>query len=170
MTPFEWPWQFNFPPFFTVQPNLTTRKKQLEAWSSLVCDYCQHNKLLMLNVQDTSELFNNKTINRKLNAEGVATVVEFMVDEGKARWLVPQKTLIILWRSTEEWAKIIYDFAVNNGMTNSVFTLFELVQGDDTTQEEFYGMDTDVLKVFLKALEEQGRAELIGDYEGVKFF
>lgn len=172
MTEFEWPWQFNFPPFFTVQPNLATRKKQLDAWTSLICDYCRHHKMLTLNVQDaqTMELFHNKSISRKLNAEAVTTIAEYMIEEGKAVWLVAQKVLIVLWRSVEEWAKIIYDFAVNSGMTNSVCTLFELVHGDDTTQEEFYGIDVEVLKVFLKSLEEQGRAEMIGDNEGVKFF
>lgn len=144
----------------------------MDSWTSLVCDYCQHHKIVTLSLQDahTSELFNNKAISRKLSTEGVTAVAEYMIETGKAQWLVPQKTLLVLWRSAEEWAKLIYDFAVNSGMTNSVCTLFELVQGDDTTQEEFYGLDVDVLKVFLKTLEAQGRAEVIGDDEGVKFF
>ncbi len=32
---FAWPWQFSFPPFFTLQPNEDTRRKQTDAW-------CQH--------------------------------------------------------------------------------------------------------------------------------
>lgn len=172
MARFAWPSEFSFPPFFTIQPNLTARKKQLDAWTSLVCDYCQHHKLVMLNIQDahSSELFNNKAIGRKLSADGVLTVAEYMVETGKALWMDAQQTLVVLWRSKEEWAKLIYDFAVNAGMTNTVCTLFELVQGEDTMQEEFYGINIEVLKIFLKILEDQGLAEIIGDDEGVKFF
>ncbi|OQR74962.1 vacuolar protein-sorting-associated protein 25-like [Tropilaelaps mercedesae] len=172
MTDFAWPWEFSFPPFFTVQPNLTTRKKQMEAWTSLVCDYCQHHKLVTLNVQDAhaSELFNNRAISRKLSADGVLALAEHMIAAGKAQWLEPQKILLVLWRSREEWAKLIYDFVVNAGMTNSVCTFFELVQGDDTAGEAFHGLDVGVFKVFLMTLEEQQRAEIIGDDEGVKFF
>jgi hypothetical protein len=37
----EWPWQYSFPPFFTLQPHAPTREKQLEAWKHLVLSYCQ---------------------------------------------------------------------------------------------------------------------------------
>ena len=57
----DWPWQYSFPPFFTIQvsillilthahdpwqwlipqPHSATRAKQLEAWRHLVLNYCQ---------------------------------------------------------------------------------------------------------------------------------
>ena len=36
----EWPWQYSFPPFFTLQPHKDTRDKQIEAWRHLVLNYC----------------------------------------------------------------------------------------------------------------------------------
>ena len=144
----------------------------MESWTSLICAYCQYHKITILNVGDAeaSELFNNKAIKRKLSSEAILEVVDYMVKKEKAQWLDGQNSIVVLWRSPEEWAKLIHDFAVEAGLTNSVCTLFELVQGDDTTKEEFYGLDIRVLKIFLKCLETQGRAELIGDDEGVKFF
>ncbi|CAJ0966387.1 unnamed protein product [Ranitomeya imitator] len=75
---FEWPWQYNFPPFYTLQPNVDTRQKQLSAWSSLVLSYCRHNKLYTMNVMEIQEspLFNNKKIQRKLSLESVQVVLE----------------------------------------------------------------------------------------------
>ncbi|XP_003747658.1 vacuolar protein-sorting-associated protein 25 [Galendromus occidentalis] len=172
MSGFTWPWEYSFPPFFTVQPNSTTRAKQMDSWTSLICAYCQFHKITILNLGDAeaSDLFNNKTLKRKLSSDAVLEVAQYMTDNGKAQWLDGQNSILVLWRSLEEWAKLLHDFAIEAGLTNSVCTLFELVQGDDTTKEEFYGLDIRVLKVFLKCLEEQGRAELIGDDEGVKFF
>ena len=63
-TGMDWPWQYSFPPFFTIQvsnhvlinlilslipddcssllqPHSATRAKQLEAWRHLVLNYCQ---------------------------------------------------------------------------------------------------------------------------------
>ena len=36
----EWPWQYSFPPFFTLQPHRDPRTKQMEAWRHLVLNYC----------------------------------------------------------------------------------------------------------------------------------
>uniref|UniRef100_A0A3Q0RER3 Vacuolar protein-sorting-associated protein 25 n=1 Tax=Amphilophus citrinellus TaxID=61819 RepID=A0A3Q0RER3_AMPCI len=65
---FEWPWQYNFPPFFTLQPNVDTRQKQLAAWCSLALSYCRHHKLYTLDVMEAQEspMFNNKKIERIL--------------------------------------------------------------------------------------------------------
>ena len=37
----DWPWQYSFPPFFTLQPHAPTREKQIQAWKYLVISYCQ---------------------------------------------------------------------------------------------------------------------------------
>ena len=64
---FEWPWQYSFPPFFTIQLNGDTRRKQLEAWCDLVLKYCKDSKTYILDVNEasSSRLFNNQKINRK---------------------------------------------------------------------------------------------------------
>lgn len=65
---FEWPWQYAFPPFFTIQPNVDTRHKQLEAWCSLVLNYYKAMRLYVFDINEAYEspLFNNKAINSKL--------------------------------------------------------------------------------------------------------
>ncbi|CAG5100182.1 Similar to Vps25: Vacuolar protein-sorting-associated protein 25 (Drosophila melanogaster) [Cotesia congregata] len=131
MSEIEWPWQYSFPPFFTLQPHAETKEKQLSAWTSLVLNYYQSTKQSILD----------------------------------QRWLIH-------WHTLEEWGNIVYNWAQENGFINSVCTLFELTQGENTVDQEFYGIDTEVLIRSLKTLEAQGKAELImfDDNQGVKFF
>ena len=57
-------------------------------------------------------------------------------------------------------------------MVNTVCTLFELSQGEETEQQEFHGLEDWLLMRALRTLEVEGKAELltVGDLEGVKFF
>ncbi len=64
---FQWPWQYHFPPFFTVQPNSDTRAKQVDAWCQLVLGYHRATKAYILDVSEAqSSLFCNEKINRIL--------------------------------------------------------------------------------------------------------
>uniref|UniRef100_A0A3Q3EUK0 Vacuolar protein-sorting-associated protein 25 n=1 Tax=Labrus bergylta TaxID=56723 RepID=A0A3Q3EUK0_9LABR len=135
---FEWPWQYNFPPFFTLQPNVDTRQKQLAAWCSLALSYCRHHKLYTLDVMEAQEspVFNNKKIERKLSMEAIQVVFEELRKKGNLEWLDKNKSrCLVMWRRPEEWGKLIYQWVSKNGMVNSVFTLYELSNGDDTEGE-----------------------------------
>uniref|UniRef100_A0A8C6Q2K4 Vacuolar protein-sorting-associated protein 25 n=1 Tax=Nothobranchius furzeri TaxID=105023 RepID=A0A8C6Q2K4_NOTFU len=162
---FEWPWQYHFPPFFTLQPNVDTRQKQLAAWCSLVLSYCRHHKLYTLDVMEAQEspVFNNKKMERKLSVEAIQVVFEELRKKGKSYSLF----VISVWRLR----KLII-FVSKNGMVNSVFTLYELSNGDDTHGEEFHGLEEWMLLRSLQALQTDGKAEIItmDDGKGVKFF
>ncbi|XP_058036338.1 vacuolar protein-sorting-associated protein 25 isoform X2 [Ahaetulla prasina] len=139
MMSFEWPWQYSFPPFFTLQPNVDTRQKQLTAWCSLVLSYCRLNKLYTMTVPEAQEspLFNNWKLQRKLSLESILVVLEELRKKGNLEWLDKNKSsFLILWRCPEEWGKLIYQWVLKNGLTNSVFTLYELSNGEDTEEED----------------------------------
>uniref|UniRef100_A0A3B5K1E1 Vacuolar protein-sorting-associated protein 25 n=1 Tax=Takifugu rubripes TaxID=31033 RepID=A0A3B5K1E1_TAKRU len=190
---FEWPWQYNFPPFFTLQPNVDTRQKQLAAWCSLALSYCRHHKLYTLDVLEAQEspVFNNKKIERKLSMEAIQVVFEELRKKGKfipfiwnLEWLDKNKSrCLVMWRRPEEWGKLMYQWVSRedlifmisvsrNGMVNAVFTLYELSNGDDTEGEEFHGLEEWMLLRSLQALQAEGKAEIItmDDGKGVKFF
>lgn len=59
-----------------------------------------------------------------------------------------------------------------NGLTDTVCTLYELTEGEDTVDREFHGLERPLLVKALKTLENEGKAELINidGNEGVKFF
>ena len=62
---FQWPWQYDFSPFFTLQTNLDTRSKQIEAWCDLVLAYYRHIRAYTMDINEaqSSPLFNNTKIN-----------------------------------------------------------------------------------------------------------
>ncbi|EPE03888.1 vacuolar protein-sorting-associated protein [Ophiostoma piceae UAMH 11346] len=45
---FTFPQYYSFPPMFTLQPNLNTRRAQLDKWSALVLAYCRHYRIFRL--------------------------------------------------------------------------------------------------------------------------
>lgn len=47
---FSFPTYTTFPPFYTLQPNLTTRARQLTLWSQLILSYAAHNRLYRLSL------------------------------------------------------------------------------------------------------------------------
>lgn len=112
--------------------------------------------------------------------EMLEAIFEEMVRMGKAE-KSGKSMFFVLWKSVAEWARLLMQWVENSGRNNMVCTLYEIQFGDDVTNEgnphliytEFYGMDFDLLKKVIKALEEDRKAQLFGDSDaslGVKFF
>jgi len=177
---FSWPWQYGFPPFFTLQPNMDTRKKQMEGWSALILAYCRHHKIFVLDLpaalSNSLPLFHNKEIERRLSSDALKAIFEYLHDQGQCDWLdgKERNSPLIFWKTPTEWGNLIYNWAVNTGNTDTVCTIFELTEGDDISGEEFAGIDDRALVKALTTLEQQRRAEIIrddnDDIQGVKFF
>uniref|UniRef100_A0AAQ4P142 Vacuolar protein-sorting-associated protein 25 n=1 Tax=Gasterosteus aculeatus aculeatus TaxID=481459 RepID=A0AAQ4P142_GASAC len=168
---FEWPWQYNFPPFFTLQPNVDTRQKQLAAWCSLALSYCRHHKLYTLDVMEAQEspVFNNKKMERKLSIEAIQVVFEELRKKGEfSSWLDKNKSrCLVMWRRPEEWGKLIHQW-VSRGAFPAHAGLSERRGG----RKEFHGLEDWMLLRSLQALQTDGKAEIIimDDGKGVKFF
>jgi len=169
----EFPWQHSFPPFYTLQPNLDSRKKQLEAWRSIILDYCQRKGLTSLDLREASnsELFNNTAIQRRLSDEALQAVFKELEEKGNLEWTDKSHTRCnIYWRSPDEWGTLIYNFIKQRGQTNTVCTLFEISEGPEVVGQPFHGLDEAVLLRSLQTLELQKKAEIFPGGEGVKFF
>lgn len=104
MDSFQWPWQYNFPPFFTIQPNSDTKHKQVDAWCELVLNYHKEMKSYVFDINEAygTPLFNNEKINSesisvcnniyiilyyfvligKLSIDGINTVLEALHARG----------------------------------------------------------------------------------------
>ncbi|KAK2167232.1 hypothetical protein NP493_1285g00052 [Ridgeia piscesae] len=159
----------------SLQPNVDTRKKQLDAWCSLVLAYFKHNKAYTLDVSESQStpLFHNDKINRKLSLDFINNILEELRTRGNIEWTdKTRKQCLLMWRTPDEWGKLVYRWAHSNGLVNTVCTLYELSHGDQTKAEEFHGLDDWLLKRALQTLEKQRKAELISfdGNEGVKFF
>ncbi|KAL3285491.1 hypothetical protein HHI36_000023 [Cryptolaemus montrouzieri] len=171
----SWPWQYSFPPFFTLQPHPETRSKQVAAWKTLILDYCRQTKTYSLDVREANQwpLFSNSAINRKLDSNVIISILSELAKNGNAAALDKAKNRWeIYWHTLEEWASMIYGYICESGLQNSVITFFELSNGTDVEGQEFFGIQTEVLIKVLRVLENDRKCELIlaDDMQGVKFF
>ncbi|KAG9413031.1 Vacuolar protein-sorting-associated protein 25 [Aphanomyces cochlioides] len=170
---FTFPEHYSFPPFFTLQPVRSTREKQLILWKSLVLDYHKAMNQPVFTPNSTP-IFENPQINRKLTMEARSAIVTYLVRCGNAEWEDDTHTrLRVFWKPPAEWAAEIYTFATDRGMINNVYTLYELHSGEETKGASFYGLEPWLLRKALEVLEHEAKAAIIhGDTpenDGVKF-
>lgn len=176
MTSFNYPWEYNFPPFFTIQPNLETRKAQLEAWRSLIIDFCQHNNIYQLHLRDwlNKPPFYNEKIDRKLSLDSLKLIINSLVEKKYASWLDNNKereSCLVYSKPPEKWAEIIYNYVREKSLQNTIMTFYELLEDSSTSEQEFHQLDEIIFLKALKVLEKQGKAAVIemDGNKGVKF-
>eukprot|EP00752_Nemacystus_decipiens_P002115 g2019.t1 len=119
-------------------------------------------------------LWENAAIGRKLSGEGARAVVDELIRTGHAEWNDVGKSMVtLMWHSAEEIAAKLFDFVRKHDMVGSVFTVYELHQGDDVLGTDFFGMDEGLFRKALSVLENQGRAVIFkgatSEEDGVKF-
>jgi len=144
---------YNFPPFFTLQPTLETREKQLQLWSKLICDWAKNSNSWVC-VPSKLEIWENTTIQRRLGHEGQVAVVFKMISEGNAAWESPEDAslklsdaisgggrLRIMWQSANRVAGDIWSHVKDSGLMGQVFTVYELHSGDIAEGTSFHKMD-----------------------------
>ncbi|CAL5874664.1 uncharacterized protein PFLUO_LOCUS8965 [Penicillium psychrofluorescens] len=183
-TPFPFPPTYNFPPFFTPQPNTTTRHSQLHKWSLLIQAWCRHHRQYRLNLIEAVDtpLFHNAALRKRLDLREARAVVDWMCkseEEGgggrRAEWIDAdgQKSVAwVWWRRPEEWADVVSEWVEGTGQKGSVLTVYEIVQGEGSASQEFHGMDFELMLKSLQVLVKRGKAQVFGSegQEGVKFF
>lgn len=81
--------------------------------------------------------------------------------------------ICILWKSLTEWEEFIYASATKHHRIETIETLEYIINDDDNSSEEFFGMDKDLLVIILQKLELAKKCILLVDdnnkYVGVKF-
>ncbi|CAG8731657.1 9491_t:CDS:2 [Dentiscutata erythropus] len=156
---FNFPSIHNFPPFYTLQTQPTTRQTQITLWSEIILAYFMHHKLYRLELSESlnGELFNNKGINKRLKLGTLQCIIDAMVKQGTAEWDSQSKKNVF-----------------NSGMTNSILTVYEIAHGDVTEGLDFHGLDQTILLKSLDILVKRGLAQLFQGSStedmGVKFF
>ncbi|KAK8847571.1 hypothetical protein IAR55_005430 [Kwoniella newhampshirensis] len=175
-TGFEFPAIWNFPPFFTLQPNPSTLSHQLELWRNLVLNWARHDRVFEVNADgEVGEAFHNKRIKRRLLPPSMKRLMVEMVKNGEAAPDPPkQETRYLLyWRKPDEWGDLIYAWVTENGLNASIMTFYEITDGDLSHTTEFYELPPPLLRKALESLVKRGKAQLLegqGEVgEGVRF-
>ncbi|GAB7365526.1 hypothetical protein MBLNU230_g6599t1 [Neophaeotheca triangularis] len=179
---FTFPTYTSFPPFYTLQPNITTRARQLTLWSQLVLSYCSHHRIFRLPLSSLPpDLFTNRTISRSLSAADTMALLTWMSlpeNQSRVEWVPPaakgekSSACWVLWRSLGEWADVLYGWVEETGQKGSVLTVYELREGEAIGGREWVGMDEELLQKVLGVIVKRGKAQIFGQEEsaGVKFF
>jgi len=171
----QFPEFYSFPPFFTLQPVVETREKQLALWRELILRYHTEHKLKVLLVHDCP-LWKNTAIQRQLSDEHVQVVMNDFVQHGHGEWMdsPANAQCRILWRKPDQLAADLYQWADSTGLLGSVCTLYELHSGEDVHGTSFQGADEELLRRALTILEEQGKCTVFkgetSSEDGIKWF
>jgi ESCRT-II complex subunit VPS25 len=181
-TAFSFPTYTTFPPFYTLQPNLTTRARQLTLWSHFILSYAAYNRLYRLSLSSPPpNLFANPAIHRALSEPDIRTVLDHMAlaaNGARVEWISAgakgerSASCWVFWRTLAEWADMIYGWVDETGQKGSVLTVYELREGEAVGSKEWVGMEEEMLRKVLGVLVKKGRAQVFGVEEsaGVKFF
>lgn len=183
---YQFPAHYSFPPFFTLQPNVTTLARQLALWSDLVQSYCAAHKIFRLSLSSavSDPLFNHAKISRRLDVISIRRVLDYMASsEGdrRAEWIgsankkgpvTEGSSAWIFWKRPQEWGDQIFTWVVETGQRGTVLTTYELREGDAVQNQLWTGMDEDMFRKCLDELCKSGKAQVFGegDGSGVKFF
>jgi len=165
---------YSFPPFFTLQPVEATRSKQLLLWRRLLLGWAEQNPEAGAIALDSFPLFRNAAIDRSLSTEGRRAVADELVSTGHAAWEDPGKTLHLFVKTPSEWAALILDFIQSNGLSGTIYTLYELHSGDLTRDTPLQGIQPALCLKALQVLESSAKVEIYHSTEsldetGVKF-
>ncbi|KAK4034436.1 ESCRT-II complex subunit-domain-containing protein [Parachaetomium inaequale] len=138
--------------------------------------------------RDTRELFHNPHLNRSLSLSDIREVIAFLRKDGRAEYIISPTSnttdgggandneggdiVWIYWRTPEEWASLVESWVEGTGQKGTVFTVYELVEGEGTRGSDFHGLDQELLLKALNVLVKRGKAQIFGqeDSLGVKFF
>ena len=114
---------YSFPPFFSLQPNLSTRLNQFRKWSRLIQRYCRHHHIFKLSLASALDtpLFRNAELQKRLSPHDAREIVQWMTTpEGgkRAEWIdsqhgrAPEKGGLfwVFWKRPEEWGDVIADW------------------------------------------------------------
>ncbi|KAF5386940.1 hypothetical protein D9615_001718 [Tricholomella constricta] len=173
------------PTFYTLgaaifhQPNPGTQAIAIKQWTHLLLAYARHRRLFILRIEDSEttgnewdEVLRNERVNRKLLPPYLSHILSFMVTTDVAAYEPSKQTrsVLLYWRSPDEWAEILHSWATTTGQLNTILTFYDIT--DPPIESELTGIPISLLRKAITILSKTNRAQMIGvaDGEGVRIF
>lgn len=151
----------DFPPLYTLQPNLDVRGRQLAMWRKLLVESKQY----IFDV--SSKVFSNPAIDRKLNSIFFGELADYLIKEKSAIWMTEKTRFLFLPVTLETYADSLSQWAVKNGAANSVETLFHIQQSSKGF--DFEGVPDELVIAAARNLEARGKCKVLKEGQGIKF-
>ena len=150
----------DFPPFYTLQLNAATRSKQFGLWADLLRE--KHSDFVLeLSSSSKPPIFVNKALGRELDPDFIRALCTNMIDNGLGEWLTVNARFLLYKRPIVDWAAAIHAWANKTGKINSIESAFSVIHGDESKGEAFHEIPNEIALHALRALEAQGKCELI---------
>ncbi len=141
---------------YSLPPDERKKDKEewLEEWSKVLFDFAAIEKKHVIYVQ---ELLKNKPFSKlKTREASVDVITEKLVKKRLAIWIVKRDKLRVYWKSLEEWADVIYNWAFDNVKTDPIF----IYEFKDQSQDFATLPDEEFPEIF-KILEKQKKGHVV---------
>ena len=88
--------------------------------------------------------------------------MEHLISKGYADWVQPDNKTecMVFYKPLDEWAKLVYDWARRYGNIGDVFTIYDLIEGDDSANEPFNGLDARVFYRIVARMQKQNLCQV----------
>ncbi|KAL7677298.1 hypothetical protein ACOME3_003534 [Neoechinorhynchus agilis] len=160
-----------FPPFYTLQPNLDTRHRQMQLWSDVLLDNYKHQNITKINIGTfrTDPIFQNQEINRCVDKEFLDVLQDYMISTESLVYSDKTKSnVFVLWKSIPDWMNTIENFIKRFLLPRSIVTIYQMIT--EHPQEDFHQMDNDLMFLILRKIEqEHALIEIIENEDGCGF-
>lgn len=144
-----------------TKKNAKDYQSWLIEWSQVIYDYA---RISILHVLYIRKLNAEKPFSKLRNRDGaIAAIAQKLVDQNIGVWLNKKKkeAVRIYWKTLDEWAEEILDWAQENGKLEPILT-FEIRESGELFAEL---PKRDLTRIF-KKLEKEGKGEVIKTDEG----
>lgn len=129
-------------------------KEWLEEWSKIMFDFAKIEKKHVIYVQ---ELLNRKPFQTlRTGKEAIIEIGDCLAKKKLAIWVVKKEKLRVYWKSLDEWAGMIYDWAYKNAKTEPLF-VYDLKE----EHESFSDLPEDEFPEIFKILEKQKKGKMV---------
>ncbi|MBN2153046.1 MAG: hypothetical protein JW839_16455 [Candidatus Lokiarchaeota archaeon] len=129
-------------------------KEWLDEWSKIMFDFAKIEKKHVIYVQ---ELLNRKPFQAlRTGKEAIIDIGDDLAKKRLAIWVVKKEKLRVYWKSLDEWAGVIYDWAYKNAKTEPLF-VYDLKE----EHESFSELPEDEFPEIFKILEKQKKGKIV---------
>ncbi|MEA2071605.1 MAG: hypothetical protein U9O98_09990 [Asgard group archaeon] len=160
-------------PWMYVTPHIQQQiDSWLSDWSNFILEYARINIMHIMHIGEEGSKypFNNKSIKKGLDKEQLQQIGDYIVAQEWGIWWDKKKIrLRLYWRTLDEWADIIYEWAIKTGRAvgaDRVMTIYDIQQAEQswsTIPRE------DLIKIF-NIMDDKGYIEWVDKKNNVIAF
>ncbi len=125
--------------WFYIRPHKNFEDKWLEMWSEILLIYCRKNRTFVVNIIDLliDEPFRSKDGIHAITMDDLRSIIDHLVNKGKARWLDDKKErALVYWEEPEGMVSKIVRFTREAGFKYVTLHLLDKTWPDLPIEEK----------------------------------